>query len=106
MHGAKPKIATATLLAAGVLGTGAAVLTPRSMGDSGAKPEAVTSRAVANDLTWVEKRVQEWQPTAAERGLDKIGWARDIREAQRLSKKHGRPVFLFTHDGRMGVGRC
>jgi len=55
---------------------------------------------------WVEKRVQEWEVTAAERRFDEIGWAKDIRDALRLAKKHGRPVFLFTHDGRMAIGRC
>ena len=55
---------------------------------------------------WVDKRVKEWQPTAADRRLDEIGWVKDIRQAERLAKKHGRPVFLFTHDGRMAIGRC
>ena len=27
-------------------------------------------------------------------------------DALRLAKKHGRAVFLFTHDGRMAIGRC
>jgi hypothetical protein len=58
------------------------------------------------DLAWVEKRVQEWQPTASERRFDEIGWAADIREARRLAREHNRPVFLFTHDGRMNLGRC
>jgi hypothetical protein len=56
--------------------------------------------------TWVDKRVQEWQVTAAERRFDEIGWAKDIRDAERLAKEHGRPVFMFTHDGRMAIGRC
>ena len=55
---------------------------------------------------WVEKRVQLWQPLAAERRFDDIGWARDIIEARRLAREHHRPVFLFTHDGHMAVGRC
>jgi hypothetical protein len=60
-----------------------------------------------SDVTrWVEKRVQAWQPTAAERRFDDIGWVKDIREAERLAKEHNRPVFLFTHDGRMAIGRC
>ena len=64
---------------------------------------AVSDRALAS---WVEKRVQQWQITAAERLFDTIGWARTIREAERLAKEHGRPVFLFTYDGRMDIGRC
>ena len=55
---------------------------------------------------WVDKYVQEWQITPAERPFDQIGWAKDIRDAMRLGQKHGRPVFLFTHDGRMAIGRC
>jgi hypothetical protein len=55
---------------------------------------------------WVDARVREWQPSAAERRFDEIGWARDIRHARRLSEESGRPVFLFTHDGRMATGRC
>ena len=58
------------------------------------------------DLSWVEKRVLELQPTAKEKRFDEIGWAKDIREAKRLAKEHNRPVFLFTHDGRMNIGRC
>jgi hypothetical protein len=57
-------------------------------------------------VTWVTKRVQDWQPSAAERRFDEIGWVADIRTAERLAKEHNRPVFLFTHDGRMAVGRC
>ena len=54
----------------------------------------------------VHKRVEAWQPTVDERRFDQIGWVKDVREAQRLAKQHDRPVFLFTHDGRMAVGRC
>ncbi len=55
---------------------------------------------------WVTQRVEQWQPTTRERAWESIGWARDLRDAQRLGKKHNRPVFLFTLDGRMNVGRC
>ena len=58
------------------------------------------------DAAWVDKRVAELQPTADERKIDRIGWASDIRTALALGKTHNRPVFLFTHDGRMGRGRC
>jgi hypothetical protein len=57
-------------------------------------------------VAWVDKRVQDWQPTDAERRFDEIGWVKDIREALRLANEHNRPVFLFTHDGRMAIGRC
>jgi hypothetical protein len=56
---------------------------------------------------WVEKRVEDWQPSAEERRLDEIGWAKDIRTAERLAKEHGRPVFLFTYDGAsLATYRC
>jgi len=54
----------------------------------------------------VQNRVAELQPRAEEKRFDEIGWAKDIREALRLAKQHNRPVFLFTHDGRMNIGRC
>ena len=55
---------------------------------------------------WVRQRVADWQPTADERRFDSIGWAADIRTALKLAKESDRPVFLFTHDGHMDVGRC
>jgi hypothetical protein len=63
---------------------------------------AAAPDAAAGDqdrAAWVEKRIQDWQPTPEERRFDEIGWAKDIREAERLAKEHGRPVFLFTYDG-------
>jgi hypothetical protein len=56
--------------------------------------------------SWVDQRVDAWQPTKAERLFDEIGWVTDIRRAEQLAQRHGRPIFLFTHDGRMAVGRC
>jgi hypothetical protein len=62
----------------------------------------------AADLSFeaVQQRVGELQPRTEEKRFDEIGWAKDIREALRLAKQHNRPVFLFTHDGRMNIGRC
>lgn len=57
-------------------------------------------------IAWVQKRVQEAQPTKSERKFDQVGWAKDILDAERLAKIHNRPVFLFTHDGRVNWGRC
>jgi hypothetical protein len=57
-------------------------------------------------VDWVQKRVRDWQPTAEDRRFDEIGWAKDIRTAEKLAKDNNRPVFLFTHDGHMAVGRC
>jgi hypothetical protein len=59
------------------------------------------------DAAWVGKRVEAWQPTKEERAFDEIGWAKDLREAERLGKQHRRPVFLFTYDGASLSGyRC
>ena len=63
-------------------------------------------KPVPHDAAWVDQRVQDYQPTAAEKRFDEIGWAKDIREAERLAKEHNRPIMLFTHDGRMNIGRC
>ena len=49
--------------------------------------------------------VAAWKPTPAERRFDEIGWSTDIRTALALAREHRRPLFVFTHDGRMGVGR-
>jgi hypothetical protein len=63
--------------------------------------------SVTRDAGWVSQRVAAWQPTRAERAFDEIGWAADLREAQRLARQHGRPVFLFTYDGASLSGyRC
>jgi hypothetical protein len=57
-------------------------------------------------ITRIDERVAALQPTDDERRIDRIGWARDIRSALRLARAHGRPVFLFTMDGRFSIGRC
>jgi hypothetical protein len=57
-------------------------------------------------IAWVQKRVQEVQPTRTERKFDQVGWAKDILDAERLAKASNRPIFLFTHDGRVNWGRC
>ena len=56
--------------------------------------------AEAKDLpTWVQKRVQAWQPSADERKIDQIAWSKDLITAQKLAKDHDRPVFLFSYSG-------
>jgi hypothetical protein len=59
-----------------------------------------------HDAAWIDRLVKENEPKADEKRFDEIGWAKDIREAERLAKEHQRPVMLFTHDGRMNIGRC
>jgi len=58
------------------------------------------------DFSRIDKRVADWQPTRAERRFDDIGWAPDLCTALKAGKAHQRPVFVFTHDGRMQFGRC
>jgi len=60
----------------------------------------------AADFAAIDRRAQALQPTAEVRRMDEIGWARDIRHALALARESNRPVFLFTHDGRMNLGRC
>ena len=96
----RPRPSGAIAVLAGLLAIG-----PARAG--GGDPGSPAPAAPAGDPgAWVDERVREWQPSAAERRFDEIGWAKDIREARRLSAKTGRPVFLFTHDGRMATGRC
>jgi hypothetical protein len=71
-------------------------------GPAGRAADAVIDHGPA----WVAQRVREWQPTARERRWEAIGWAKDLRDAQSRARAARRPVFLFTHDGRLGVGRC
>lgn len=58
------------------------------------------------DVSRIDKRIADWQPLQAERRFDDIGWAPDLCTALKTAKVHGRPTFLFTHDGRMQFGRC
>ena len=54
----------------------------------------------------VDERVTEWWPKPEEKRFDQIGWAADISTARKLSEEHNRPLFLFTMDGRVNLGRC
>ncbi len=63
-------------------------------------------QSVADLPAWVDARVEEWQPTADEKRFDQIGWATSLLDAERLAREHARPIFWFTHDGKMNVGRC
>ena len=70
------------------------------------QPARMPAPTAGDVKPWVDERVQSVQPSAAERRFDEIGWLTDIRAALALAKKNDRPVFLFTHDGRMALGRC
>jgi hypothetical protein len=58
------------------------------------------------DFKRIDRRIELWQPTKDERRFDDIAWADDIRAALKLGRENNRPIFLFTHKGRMNVGRC
>jgi hypothetical protein len=64
------------------------------------------TRSEQTTAEFVDQRIREWRPKPSERRFDEIGWAQDIRAAMRLAKAHHRPVFLFTMDGRINIGRC
>jgi hypothetical protein len=66
----------------------------------------VSSNSAELSYDAIRARVEEWQPKASEKVFDQIGWAEDIRAGLQLAKEHERPLFLFTHDGRMNLGRC
>jgi hypothetical protein len=78
-----------------------------ALGAAGFLPAADRPAVADGDVkAFVDRRVEEWQPTAEERRFDEVGWCTSLVEARRLAKEHKRPVFLFTHDGKMNVGRC
>ena len=66
----------------------------------------VAAAPSALDSAEVDRRAAEWQPSARERQWEQIGWAGGLKSAMETAKKSQRPVFLFTHDGRLNVGRC
>lgn len=78
------------------------------LADIPAPPLAIDPSAAEKplDTARITKLVAEWQPAPSERKFDRIGWLTEIRGALSLAKEHRRPVFLFTHDGRMAIGRC
>jgi hypothetical protein len=61
---------------------------------------------VPTDRDRIDKRVAEIQPTRKEKRFDEIGWVKGLREAERLARKSGRPVFLFSNVGDLDIGRC
>jgi hypothetical protein len=71
-------------------------------------PGLSTAGSIPDDKvrSTVDERLAEWWPTPAEKRFDAIGWATDLRTARKLAAEHDRPVFLFTMDGRVNLGRC
>jgi hypothetical protein len=95
--------AAVRFLLAGLVGLTVLVIPAGVPGGDFAPEPTVTNAGL---VALVQKRLREWQPRREERRLDEIGWVRNILDAERLGREHGRPVFLFTLDGRMDVGRC
>ena len=62
--------------------------------------------AAVLDSAAVDKRAADWQPSARERQWEQIGWTTGLKTALAQAKANNRPIFLFTHDGRLNVGRC
>lgn len=71
-----------------------------------AAPTGQSSVSYPQLAACIEQCTQQWQVTAAERRFDEIGWAKDIRDAEQLARRAQRPIFLFTYDGRIALGRC
>lgn len=55
--------------------------------------------------TWVRAKVDSMQPTPEDRKFDEIGWVNSIVDAEKLARQNNRPVFLFTQNGRIEIGR-
>ncbi len=57
-------------------------------------------------VSFADSKVKKVQPTRSERRIDEIGWAPSLTAAKLFAATEKRPVFLFTHDGKMETGRC
>src|SRR5260370_42340250 len=68
----------------------------------GDDPAPVADKDVTS---YVDRRVEEWQPTTDEKRFDEIGWGTGLLQTEELARKHERPLFLFTHDGKMPLAR-
>jgi RNA polymerase sigma factor (sigma-70 family) len=113
----KIKVVAALVLALSLVGTGSVlayrnlnekVPVPANQVDQGRPvtaniPPAVADGGLANN---VDRVIDAWQPTKAERRIDEIGWAQDLRDARRLAREHHRPIFLLVHSGDIATGRC
>jgi RNA polymerase sigma factor (sigma-70 family) len=99
---AQMKVAAAAVLSVGLLGSAAGVASYRAL-----RPDLLEEASYSSsDVGRLDRRLDELQPLASERRVDRIGWAPDLVTARRLSTQHGRPVFLVRQDGDLGTGRC
>jgi hypothetical protein len=70
------------------------------------RPTETTEPISRTDLSGIDKRVDYWLASEDERGMDRVGFAGGILEAERLAREHHRPVFLFNFSGKIATGRC
>jgi hypothetical protein len=68
-------------------------------------PATDTGRGDKDVPAWVRAKVESMQPTPEDRKFDEIGWTNSIVEAEKLARENHRPVFLFTQNGRIEIGR-
>ena len=55
--------------------------------------------AAPADVSWIDRRVLDWELSQDERRFDEIGWASDLAIAENLSREQHRPLFVFTYSG-------
>ncbi|MBI1792067.1 MAG: hypothetical protein HYR60_31460 [Acidobacteria bacterium] len=80
------------------------VAVPASAADAGVpNPKPVSD---AKLVEFVERQAVAWLPASHEKRIDEIGWAPSLVAAKELARRSQRPVFVFTHDGRVSTGRC
>jgi hypothetical protein len=60
----------------------------------------------ALDRDGIDRRIDKIQPTRKEKRFEEIAWVKGLREGERLARKSGRPLFLFSNVGELGIGRC
>ena len=70
------------------------------------RPAEISKSFDPFDISSIHQKAEACRATAEERKFDRIGWATRILDAEQLAREHNRPVFLFTHDGRISTGRC
>jgi RNA polymerase sigma factor (sigma-70 family) len=104
---ARLQTALLAALAVSLVGAGAGAVAYTTLHHAAppAPPSAATEPPVFRAAE-IEQRVLALQPSPDERKLDRIGWARDVRDALQLAAQHQRPVFLFMHTGKIETGRC
>ena len=90
-----------------IVAAGAILPVPRAFAGDAARSSTVAKEASAElDVGGIKEKAEACQATPDERKFDQIGWATRILDAEKLAREHNRPVFLFTHDGRINTGRC